>query len=751
VVCFAGFRLDPRSGELWENGRRQTLGEQPLAVLLALLEHPGQLVTREELRQRLWPGDTFVDFEHGVNAAVKRLREAVHDSADSPRIIDTLPRRGYRLIASVETSPGAARRTRLQASKYVRPVVIASVFLALCVAVGWKAWQHLRPVTRNGGGASVRRVTFAPGLQTHPTWSPDGRHLAYASDQGGNFEIWVQPVSGSDPVQITRSAAQDTEPDWSPVEDKVVFRRSGPDGGVFVAPAFGGPEQRLTSFGARPRWSPDGSRVLFLSTDEYGNGVLPRLFVVPAKGGAAAQEILRPLLDTFDELPAIVWHPDGRRVSLLGVPRGGIAAQLFTIDPAGGPLQQWRIRDARGLPSSVDIMAAEWAPSGKGLFILTSEIRQLQPSRNIWGVTVDPDERKGLTATCLTSGEGVYADYAVARDGKHLAFVSMNESVRLWSFPLDSSGRPDEARREPLTPPGARAPDLARDGRSLLYVLPASRGDGTELWLKDLNTNTVRSVGPPQPAHWAAPHWSPDARMVAYWSVTTTAPEAKDAEQGLAVWHVDTGTHQFLMTPRRETIGLRGHRLALPTDWSPDGQWVLASSDLITPRFSIGLWGLANAPRAEAAVSTLAADPAYNLWQGRFSPDGRWIAFVAQKFAEPGASVIAVMPRAGANASRWLVLTDPHTIADKPRWSPDGRIIYYLRADRGFYNVWAQPFDSTSGTVAGAPYQITHFENPEFRLWQDRGRFELCVSPSRLILPISETAGSVWITHDVRW
>jgi len=101
-VRLGPFELDPRSGELSSSGSRQTLPEQPLALLRALLAHPGELVTRDELRRELWPEETFVDFEHGLNAAVKRLRDALGDSADEPKFIETIPRRGYRLIAEVE-------------------------------------------------------------------------------------------------------------------------------------------------------------------------------------------------------------------------------------------------------------------------------------------------------------------------------------------------------------------------------------------------------------------------------------------------------------------------------------------------------------------------------------------------------------------------------------------------------------------------------------------------------------------------
>ncbi len=102
-VRFGAFEANLHSGELRKNGVKLKLSEQPFQLLTILLHHPGQVVERQELRQQLWPADTFVDFEHGVNAAVKRLREVLEDSADNPRFIETLPRHGYRFICPVES------------------------------------------------------------------------------------------------------------------------------------------------------------------------------------------------------------------------------------------------------------------------------------------------------------------------------------------------------------------------------------------------------------------------------------------------------------------------------------------------------------------------------------------------------------------------------------------------------------------------------------------------------------------------
>jgi cholera toxin transcriptional activator len=99
---FDQYEVDARSGELRKSGERIRIQEQPLQVLIALLEHPREVVTREDLRQRLWPSDTFVDFDHSLNTTINKLREALGDSAGNPRFIETLPRRGYRFLADVE-------------------------------------------------------------------------------------------------------------------------------------------------------------------------------------------------------------------------------------------------------------------------------------------------------------------------------------------------------------------------------------------------------------------------------------------------------------------------------------------------------------------------------------------------------------------------------------------------------------------------------------------------------------------------
>jgi len=141
VLRFGVFQLDIRAGELHKNGVKLKLQEQPFQVLCMLVEHPGEVVTREELRSRLWPADTFVDFDHGLNAAVKRLRDALGDDSDSPRFVETVPRRGYRFIdQSVASTLEVSKNHPTSSAEYlvtgIKQHKLAAVVALLVIAAG---------------------------------------------------------------------------------------------------------------------------------------------------------------------------------------------------------------------------------------------------------------------------------------------------------------------------------------------------------------------------------------------------------------------------------------------------------------------------------------------------------------------------------------------------------------------------------------------------------------------------------------
>lgn len=139
LIRFGVFEVDPRTGELRSKGSRVKLQDQPLQILLALLEKPGEVVTREELRTKLWPTGTFVDFDHGLNAAVKRLRDALGDTAETPRYIETLPRRGYRLITATVSDAIQPQENQSPLRRWRLPLAAVTVLLIAAVLFGLDA------------------------------------------------------------------------------------------------------------------------------------------------------------------------------------------------------------------------------------------------------------------------------------------------------------------------------------------------------------------------------------------------------------------------------------------------------------------------------------------------------------------------------------------------------------------------------------------------------------------------------------
>jgi DNA-binding winged helix-turn-helix (wHTH) protein len=186
------FEVDLRCGELRRNGDKIKLQERPFQILAALLERPGEVVTRQEMQQKLWPTDTFVDFEHSINTAVKKLREALGDDADNPRFIETLPRRGYRLIAPVEIveesgssleaaiSPEPPPEGNPQGTKPQKRWPVAAIFGALAALLVTASVAFLSPSlwrrTPPSRNAWVQ-ITHFPDSATSPALSPDGRMM----------------------------------------------------------------------------------------------------------------------------------------------------------------------------------------------------------------------------------------------------------------------------------------------------------------------------------------------------------------------------------------------------------------------------------------------------------------------------------------------------------------------------------------------------------------------------------------------
>ncbi len=179
IMRFGAFEADLQAGELRKHGLRIKLQEQPFEILAILLQNPGELVLREDLRQRLWPADTFVDFDHSLNRAINKLRDALGDSAENPRFVETLPRRGYRFIAPVnETAPGAGHTSPPlhPVSATAEPAVVSVEKLRAEVraAFGVHRWRKIALVAIAFGAILALLVVLNTGGWRQRLWEPSG-------------------------------------------------------------------------------------------------------------------------------------------------------------------------------------------------------------------------------------------------------------------------------------------------------------------------------------------------------------------------------------------------------------------------------------------------------------------------------------------------------------------------------------------------------------------------------------------------
>jgi Tol biopolymer transport system component len=636
-------------------------------------------------------------------------------------------------------SQSSAEYVITQAGRRKVTVVLATCALAL-ITVG--AWWVLRNRAAAPGpqppSAPVQRpltrLTFGSGLQTDVTWSPDGRFIAYASDRAGNFDIWVQPVSGGNPVQVTRSAAQDTQPGWSADGSTLVFRSERDGGGLFLVPALGGLERQLTSFGSYPSWSPNGKAILFvragLFLDSSMSGI--QLYAVSPEEG-----VPREILADFFTGGWWSWmapHPDGR-ISVLGRHRQ-LGLGFFTVARDGTRLVQSKA--SPDFPLHVHggdefvRRRFQWHPSGSALYVQT----ETNGVYNLWKVNVDPSTLAWMSAERLTTGAGPDVGAALSRDGTRLAFTTEHGATRLWVFPLDPAAH-RVGPGKPLTEDDAvvKNSTLSPDGQYVAYNLRRPGIDHDELWITNVVHGTSELVSTTANCLCA---WSPDGTAIAY---TYWKREKEPQEWALAIRQLG-GKERFIS--RWSTTSFH------PSSWSAErGLLGTYSTSFPVGDDALALWPTTN-PDADKPDRVLMSKLNASFWQGMFSPNGRWVSFVAINNDHPAPVEIGVASADASRSQQWTRIAADHTAPDKPRWAPDGLTLYFIsRRPASYLNLWAVRFDPERGTPVGEPYVLTQFDSPSMVISPDLSRSEMDVSARHAVLTMKTVSGSIWMLDHV--
>jgi len=760
---FGVFEVDARTMELRRGGTPVKIREQSFSILVFLLEHAGKLVTREDLRRVLWPSDTFVDFDHSLNTAVMKLRETLGDSADAPLYIETIPKRGYRFIAPVEAvgtgngqviSEGVVSDATVidtPASNVLPPrkkrsvgILLACGIFLLLVGAGWFVYERWRAnVPASLVQRSLTRLTFDDGLQSGATWSPDGSYIAYSSDRGGKFDIWVQQVSGGDPIQITKRPSQNIQPNWSPDGKYIAYRSEEGDGGIYVIPALGGAglERKIAPFGYDPQWSPDSSQVL-VRTHFTALGYSNR-FYVARLDGSSPREVLAEFIARNNLWgTSAAWHPDGKRITVW-VGSSSPTPVFWTVPLAGGPgvelaipaAVQKELAEASG-ETKASLQLGEyrflWSPLGDAIYF----VRGYRGARNIWKLTVDPGTLRATGIDRLTTGPGPESALAVSADGKRLAFTAGSQRIQTWLFPFDAKIGQIKGSGNAITSPGRTSigPKLSPDGMKVAYQVPYGESYGpafgdvrNEVWLKSLvDGSDAPVIAGDGYSRWG-PLWSPDGMQLFY-----ERKNLRTNERQLMVWSGQTHEEEPLVAP---------NNLGTPYQLSRDGKWLLTYKPT-------GLWlvPFPSPQHVETVAKSIASNPAYQLFQPHMSPDGRWIVFEAVTNPPNPESALYVIPASGGP---WTRITDGQHWDDKPRWSPDGNTIYFVSRPGGFFNVWGVRFDPSTGKTVGQPFQISKFDSQRLKILEAIPYVGLSLTQDKLVLTMSQDSGNIWVLDNV--
>jgi Tol biopolymer transport system component/DNA-binding winged helix-turn-helix (wHTH) protein len=505
IYRFGSFELNPQDGELRKRGIRVKLQEQPLQILLLLLEHSGQLVIREHIQNRLWPSGTYVDYENAINSAVRKLRGALGDLSESPRFIETLPRRGYRFLGKVEKLPRTladpsqeeiisdrSGRKRINAT-----AVAGGSVLIIAAAMFWLA----RRPEHYAAQLSPRPLTAAEGWETSASFSPHGDQVVYAWDEGrgSNQHLYVKMVGPGRPVRLTAGTGSDFFPTWSPDGRNIAFVRGlNHATAIYLIPPLGGSERKLTDgcFSGTISWSPDGKSLVAAVNNSFKNPT--SLYLVSAENGDKIRLTTPPDARTSDQHPA--FSPDGH--SLLFTRCGGpFQCGLYVLDLTPDYRPKGRPRMLR--QESGDISGVAWTADGKdAIYSLSGDA-----AYNYQLVRVRV--RAGAQPVPLTfAGEHVNAP-AIALQGNRLAYVQSFLDADIWQIqpgkaphPFTSSTREEDS------------PQFSPDGTRVAFS--SSRSGLMQIWICDADgKNTVQlthfEAGPS-----GTPRWSPDGRWIAF-------------------------------------------------------------------------------------------------------------------------------------------------------------------------------------------------------------------------------------------
>jgi serine/threonine protein kinase/WD40 repeat protein len=564
----------------------------------------------------------------------------------------------------------------------------------------------------------LRRLTYDAGPSLAPAISPDGNLVAFSSDRSGagDFNIWVRHINQPEPTRLTDHPANDGYPCFSPDGSLIVFQSDRNGGGIFVVNALGGGLRKIAGPGRFPRFSADGTTIVFVEDSSWAPGGLLRMSRVAANGGSPEPfvpgwGVLRPPASTGP-----VFSPDGRLVLFYGAPLDDPRRSDWWVAPVDGG-EPWSSGANEALPD-LDIVQfpSLWLPE-QLLFIAGTTVEGM----NLYRARISDEGEISGPAEPLTIGPGMSWLPKVSASGR-IALSRFYFVVHLWEVALD----PETGR--PVGPPHRITRDasptftfsVTRDGDRLAYSTYAGhRGGGrTEVRLQD------RASGEEEiPVTLSAasvslyPRLSGDGSLLSWrtW-----------ADGGWVSW----------VAPIEDPVGRELCRGCSVVDFFADGERALVD------------WGrrLSRVRIADGEeTSILEMEEGRALLDTDLSWDDRWLAI--QTGEADGTVAIYTIPLrdSGVGLEEWVEIAGRDSWAGAPRWSPDGTILYYISDRDDFMCAWAQSLDPDTREPLGDPFPVVHAHTPSMAMSTiRRSMWTLEVASGRLVFNAGEMTGDVY-------
>jgi eukaryotic-like serine/threonine-protein kinase len=741
-IRFGVYELDRDAMELRRRGVPLRLQEQPFRVLAMLTERPGEIITREQLQERIW-GDTFVDFEHSLNKAVNKVREALNDDAGTPQYVETVPRRGYRFIAPVAAIPGTEPQStaapvspappgqpRESPSRIIVIAALASTVVLAAIGIATVAWWR----------QPSKHVLEEPRLVVPFGWravlSRDGKLLAYVSAVGSDpSHIWLQQTAGGDAISVTTGSDPDNMPDFSPDGTHIAFYSERRGGGIYLAPTLPGEPRLLVASPTTgdPRFSPTGETILYWQDQ--------KAFTVSVDSG---QLVSLPLNQDFRVYGPPLWAPNGKEILFYGVRNSeqNKPADWWIAPVAPGQPKLARLPGVKQNASPANAVRAWVQTADDHEWIVYSTAGP--QSWKLWQIGISPRGGIDEKPEQLASGNGYLGPSGSASADGKFAYTIKDSSEEIYQILIGERGQKLGPTLQLPPPEGGIhfSPSVSRDGKWMAYD-SSNPGKPNTIWLRDLSTGTDHLLdenGRASGGGYSA-SISPEGSSVIF---------ERDCKEGS--WPGTPG----IPLPCGFMVAAAGGQpeqicqYCSPRGFSSDGSVVLLQKYDLTEADKDRIVALDLRTRREQDFLSLPDSPLFHAY---FSWDDRWVVFKKSQslhLPEPLAQILIAPVRHGSPAkeAEWIAVTDGRHSDDKPQFSADGNTVYFTSTRDGYLCIWAQRLNPVTKHPLGPPFAYEHFHNSMGRvalIYQ--GQSDLSVARDKILINLPQRHSEVWMTQ----